>query len=64
MNNILYAEQTEEKAVDLFSENIMKAGEIYLDLPLDTPFIPTWNRVESAKPDFLKKLKKAVEYYN
>ena len=42
----------------------MKAGEIYLGLPLDTPFIPTWNRVESAKPDFLKKLKKAVEYYN
>ena len=64
MNNILYDEHTEEKAVDVFSENIMKAGEIYLGLPLDTPFIPTWNRVESAKPDFLKKLKKAVEYYN
>ena len=64
MNDINYDEHTEEKAVDVFSENIMKAGEIYLGLPLDTPFIPTWNRVESAKPDFLQKLKKAVEHYN
>ena len=64
INNIRYDEHTEEKAVEVFSENIMKAGEIYLGLPLDTPFIPTWNRIESAKPDFLQKLKKAVDYYN
>ena len=42
----------------------MKAREIYLGIPLYTPFIPTWNRVESAKHNFLKNLKKDVEYYN
>ena len=51
----------EEKAVELFAENIMKAGETFLDLPMETPFIPTWNRVLSAAPNFLDRLYSAVE---
>ena len=47
-----------------FAENVMKAGEAFLDKPLETPFIPTWNRIESAKPGFVKRLKKAVESNN
>ena len=64
MNSINLDIHKEEKAVELFAENVMKAGEAFLDKPLETPFIPTWNRIESAKPGFLKRLKKAVESYN
>jgi glucosyl-3-phosphoglycerate synthase len=39
----------------------MKAGESFLDNPMETPFIPSWNRVVSAMPDVLEKLKEAVE---
>ena len=39
----------------------MKAGETFLDLPMETPFIPTWNRVLSAAPNFLDRLYSAVE---
>jgi glucosyl-3-phosphoglycerate synthase len=52
---------SEEKAVELFAQNIMKAGASFLDNPMETPFIPSWNRVVSAKPDVLARLKEAVE---
>lgn len=52
---------SEEKAVELFASNIMKAGESFLDNPMETPFIPSWNRVVSAMPDVLEQLKDAVE---
>ena len=45
----------------MFAENIMTAGQIFLDKPMDTPFIPSWNRVISAMPDVLEQLKEAVE---
>ncbi len=64
MNSINLDIHKEEKAVELFAENIMNAGEAFLEKPLETPFIPTWNRVESAKPGFMKRLKAAVESYN
>jgi glucosyl-3-phosphoglycerate synthase len=64
MNSINLDIHKEEKAVELFAENIMTAGETFLEKPLETPFIPTWNRVESAKPGFMKRLKTAVESYN
>ncbi|MEH6453397.1 MAG: glycosyl transferase, partial [Psychromonas sp.] len=51
----------EEKAIEMFAENVMTAGQIFLDKPMDTPFIPSWNRVISAMPDVLEQLKQAVE---
>ena len=39
----------------------MKAGESFLDNPMETPFIPSWNRVVSAMPNVLERLKDAVE---
>lgn len=51
----------EEKAVEMFAHNIMKAGQNFLDNPMQTPFIPTWNRVISAVPDIMQELKQAVE---
>jgi glucosyl-3-phosphoglycerate synthase len=52
---------SEEKAVEMFAQNIMKAGQSFLDNPMETPFIPSWNRVVSAKPDVLERLIEAVE---
>ena len=64
MNSIEFDIDKEERAVELFAENIMKAGETFLDKPLQTPLLPTWNRIESASPGFLKKLKKAADSHN
>ena len=51
----------EEKTVELFAGNIMSAGEIFLERPMDTPFIPSWSRVQSAIPDIFTQIKTAVE---
>ncbi|MFT6188260.1 MAG: glucosyl-3-phosphoglycerate synthase [Oleispira sp.] len=64
MNGLTLDIHSEEKAVELFAQNIMKAGEAFLDKPMDTPFIPSWNRVISAKPDILERLYEAVEEDN
>ena len=42
----------------------MKAGDTFLKSPMDTPFIPTWSRVKSAIPDYLKRLKEAINEDN
>jgi glucosyl-3-phosphoglycerate synthase len=64
MNGLTLDIHAEEKAVELFAQNIMKAGEAFLEKPMETPFIPSWNRVISAKPDILERLYEAVEEDN
>ena len=64
MNGLKYDSHMEEKAVELFALNIMKAGESFFENPMDTPFIPTWSRVNSAIPNFMKRLKQKVELDN
>ena len=54
----------EETAVELFAKNIMVAGQVFLDSPMESPNIPTWSRVDTAFPNFLNDLKKAVELDN
>jgi glucosyl-3-phosphoglycerate synthase len=61
LNNLNFDIHQEEAAIELFAENIIKAGEIYLDRPMDTPFIPSWNRVQSAIPNILERIADAVE---
>ena len=61
MNDLNFDSHIEEKTVELFALNIMKAGESFFENPMETPFIPTWNRVLSAIPDFLDRLKLSVE---
>lgn len=61
MNGLKLDIHSEEKAVEMFAKNIMKAGSSFLDNPMETPFIPAWNRVVSAKPDVLDRLRKAVD---
>ncbi len=44
----------------MFAENIIAAGQVFLENPAETPFIPTWNRVHSADPDLMQDILKAV----
>ncbi|MDO6748741.1 glycosyl transferase, partial [Gilvimarinus sp. 1_MG-2023] len=64
MNGLTLDRHQEEAAVELFAENIMSAGDYFLENPMETPFIPSWNRVISAIPDILDRLYEAVEEDN
>jgi glucosyl-3-phosphoglycerate synthase len=64
INGLSLDRHKEEKTVELFAENIMRAGEIFLSNPMETPFMPSWNRVISAIPDILDHLYEAVEADN
>ena len=64
MNGLTLDRHNEELAVEMFSSNIIKAGEIFTENPQETPFIPCWNRVISAIPDFMDQFKQAVEEDN
>lgn len=60
MNGLSIDRHKEERAIELFAENIMVAGQFFLDNPHETPFIPTWNRIHSAEPSFLSELHAAA----
>ena len=60
MNGLTIDRHKEEQAIELFAENIMRAGNFFIENPHETPFIPTWNRVHSADPDFLADLHAAA----
>ena len=60
MNGLNFDIHNEEKAVELFAENILNAGLHFLDNPMETPFIPSWTRVSSAVPEIKEEFLKAV----
>lgn len=64
MNGLHVDRHREERSVELFASNIMIAGEQFLNNPMETPFIPSWNRVVSAIPDILERIYDAVEEDN
>lgn len=61
LNGLRFDLHGEEQAVELFASNIIKAGQSFLDRPLDEPTIPSWNRVNDALPGILSQLYRAVE---
>ncbi|MER2492240.1 glycosyl transferase [Catenovulum sediminis] len=61
INGLKFDIHSEEQAVELFAHNILKAGLHFLDNPMETPFIPSWNRVTSAVPDIFPRMMDAVE---
>lgn len=61
INGLTLDVHSEERAVEMFAANIMEAGRTFLENPMETPFIPSWNRVVSAMPNVLQELKEAVE---
>tara|TARA_X000001036_G_C20453190_1_gene714223 strand:- start:255 stop:863 length:609 start_codon:yes stop_codon:yes gene_type:complete len=61
MNGLNFDVHEEEKAVELFAENIMNAGLHFLEHPMETPFIPSWTRVNSAYPEIKEELLDSVK---
>lgn len=60
MNGLKVDRHSEEASIELFAESIMRAGQTFLENPHETPFIPTWNRVHAADPDFLRDMREAA----
>jgi len=60
MNGLNFDIHSEEQMVELFAENLMKAGSVYLNKPMEQPFVPHWDRVVSAIPDIYDQLLDAV----
>ena len=61
MNGLDLDIHAEEAAIEMFAENVLNAGQDFLDNPMETPFIPSWNRVTSALPDVQSQLLAAVD---
>jgi len=47
--------------VETFTKGIELASKAFVEDPLSIPLIPNWSRVTSAIPDFLDRLKNAVD---
>jgi glucosyl-3-phosphoglycerate synthase len=64
INGLFFDRHEESLAVDTFTKAIKKAAELIMEDPLGVPLIASWDRVTSAIPDILAKIKKAVEEDN
>ncbi len=64
INGLLFDRHEEAMAVDGFTRAITIAAETIMENPLEAPLIPNWNRVISAVPGILERLKTAVEEDN
>jgi glucosyl-3-phosphoglycerate synthase len=61
INGLFFDRHDESLAVETFTNGIKKAAEIIIADPLGVPLISSWDRVTSAIPDILNRIKKAVE---
>lgn len=64
INNLTLDRHSEEKTIELFAQNILEAGDSFLENSEDIPLIPNWNRVSNAIPDFSARLLEAVDLDN
>jgi glucosyl-3-phosphoglycerate synthase len=64
MNGLTLDRHREERTVELFADSITRAGEMFLNLSPELPFMPSWNRVLSAIPDIFRLLHNTVEQDN
>lgn len=64
INGMSMDRHKEEQIVDVFADNIYRAGVEYLDNPNLIPFIPSWKRVMDAIPDVLDIFNDIVEKDN
>ena len=60
MNGLSLDRHAEEKAVEVFASNILKAGQAFLEGGEEIPFMPTWHRVTGAHPAVYQQLLDAV----
>jgi glucosyl-3-phosphoglycerate synthase len=64
MNGLHVDRHEEEAAVELFAANIVEAGHVFLDNPMETPFIPNWSRIAAADSDLMREFHGAVHQDN
>jgi glucosyl-3-phosphoglycerate synthase len=64
INGLAFDYHLETVMVEAFTRAIQIAGKEFMDDPLYSPLIPSWNRVTSAVPGFLDRLREAVEADN
>lgn len=64
INGLGFDSHQEEKLVEVFAQAIMEAGDDFLTHPMESPFISSWARVQSAVPDAFEQLVAAVEADN
>ncbi len=61
INGLDFDRHEEGVAVETFTKGIDLASKAFVEDPLSIPLIPNWSRVTSAIPDFLERLKNAVD---
>lgn len=61
MNGLTLDRHNEEALVEMFAQAIMEAGDQFLSNPMDTPFVASWSRVQSAVPDAYERIIQAVD---
>lgn len=61
---VSYLTGMRRQRLEAFANAIKKAAQVFMENPMGTPLIPSWNRVISAIPGILETVKKAVEEDN
>ncbi|MEW5745161.1 MAG: glycosyl transferase [Nitrospirota bacterium] len=64
INGLFFDRHEESLAMETFTNGIRKAAEIITEDPLGVPLISSWDRVTSAIPDILPRIRTAVEEDN
>lgn len=64
INGLAFDYHQETVMVEAFTRAIQMAGHEFMDNPLYSPLIPSWNRIISAAPDYLARLRETVEQDN
>ena len=68
MNGLRFDRDAEERAIETFATNVLKAGRSFLDSGEEMPYVPSWNRVLSVYPgaldDFSANVAEDVAQYS
>jgi glucosyl-3-phosphoglycerate synthase len=64
INGLKYDRHVEGGAAEAFVRCIVSAGQQFLETPIETPYVPNWNRVISAVPNAFELLIRTVERDN
>jgi glucosyl-3-phosphoglycerate synthase len=64
INGLVFDSHQESIIVEAFTRALQIAGKSFLEDPLYSPLIPSWNRVISAVPNILDRLRDLVESEN
>jgi glucosyl-3-phosphoglycerate synthase len=64
LNGLAYDRHAEIEAVDAFVDSLKVAMDEFVRDPVGIPMLSAWMRVNAAIPDFIERLRKAVEEDN